>query len=516
MSRMLRILSCLAFAALGACTEAGLPPGSQPLVEEDAEPVAVFTHFTDHTELFLEFPPLVVDRESAFLAHFTRLADFTPVTAGRMTVSLGLPDGGTVRVEVQAPSAPGIFRAAVTPRQAGSAQLTVVVATAEFEAVHDLGTITVHGPEEEAVQAVAAEEQEGIVLLKEQQWRTDFATVPVEHRRLKASVRAFGNLRADPGRAALVAAPASGWIVDAGDGFPRPGRRVTAGTPLLRLAPQLGGASDLAALEAAAARSRAADELARSELQRTEALVAQGVLPQRRLQQARADRATAAAERQAAEQRLAQARGSADGAAGQILLRAPLEGRIEEIHVAPGAFVDAGAPLLRVVDSSRLWLEVRIPEADAARLSAPSAGWFEGADGRVFALGPDHHADLVSLGAGIDPVSRTFPVVFELGRPSPDLRIGQYLSVHLFTGEEAEGLAVPVTAVIDDGGRDVVFVQRDGERFERRPVRLGVRDGGWVQIREGLVPGERVVSRGAYLVHLAASIPAEAGHGHAH
>jgi len=59
-------------------------------------------------------------------------------------------------------------------------------------------------------------------------------------------------------------------------------------------------------------------------------------------------------------------------------------------------------------------------------------------------------------------------------------------------------------------------VMLGGESFERRVLRLGIRDGDYVQVKSGLEPGERIVTRGAYLVRLAAASPAEAGHGHAH
>jgi multidrug efflux pump subunit AcrA (membrane-fusion protein) len=62
----------------------------------------------------------------------------------------------------------------------------------------------------------------------------------------------------------------------------------------------------------------------------------------------------------------------------------------------------------------------------------------------------------------------------------------------------------------------VVYVMLGGESFERRVVRLGIRDGDYVQVVDGIAPGERVVTRGAYLVRLAGSSPAAAGHGHAH
>jgi multidrug efflux pump subunit AcrA (membrane-fusion protein) len=78
-------------------------------------------------------------------------------------------------------------------------------------------------------------------------------------------------------------------------------------------------------------------------------------------------------------------------------------------------------------------------------------------------------------------------------------------------------VAVPADAVVDDGGQAIVFVQRGGESFERRPVRVGgPREGGFLHIAEGLRPGERVVTRGAHLVRLAALSPQAPGHGHVH
>jgi len=59
-------------------------------------------------------------------------------------------------------------------------------------------------------------------------------------------------------------------------------------------------------------------------------------------------------------------------------------------------------------------------------------------------------------------------------------------------------------------------VQAGGETFERRPLRLGIRAGGYVQILEGVQPGERVVHRGAYLVRLAAMSSQIPAHGHVH
>jgi multidrug efflux pump subunit AcrA (membrane-fusion protein) len=88
--------------------------------------------------------------------------------------------------------------------------------------------------------------------------------------------------------------------------------------------------------------------------------------------------------------------------------------------------------------------------------------------------------------------------------------------VHVLSGQEVKGLAIPVSAVVDDGKQEVVFVLASGEAFERRPVRLGVRDGDWVQVLDGLASGERVVTRGAWQVRLAAAGGALPASGHVH
>jgi membrane fusion protein, heavy metal efflux system len=59
-------------------------------------------------------------------------------------------------------------------------------------------------------------------------------------------------------------------------------------------------------------------------------------------------------------------------------------------------------------------------------------------------------------------------------------------------------------------------VQRAGENFLRRPVKLGVRNSGLVQVVEGLNPGDRVVTKGAYLIRLSTMSSAVPAHGHVH
>ena len=82
--------------------------------------------------------------------------------------------------------------------------------------------------------------------------------------------------------------------------------------------------------------------------------------------------------------------------------------------------------------------------------------------------------------------------------------------------ESAPTPVVPAAAIVDDAGRPIVFVQREGETFERRAVTLGARSGDQVQILEGVAAGDRVVTAGAYLVRLASLSTSVPAHGHVH
>ena len=96
------------------------------------------------------------------------------------------------------------------------------------------------------------------------------------------------------------------------------------------------------------------------------------------------------------------------------------------------------------------------------------------------------------------------------------LLIGQTGTVLLYTGQRERMLAVPEAAVLTEAGRPYVFVMAGGESFVRRFIEVGLRDAGLVGVTSGLLPGERVVTEGAYDVALAAASNALPAEGHVH
>jgi membrane fusion protein, heavy metal efflux system len=474
------------------------------------------THFTDRTELFVEFPRLVVGEKSAFAAHLSRLSDFRAVTAGKVSVRLS-GDGKPDEVfAVDSPTQPGIFRPEALPKHAGDRELAIEVVTPEFSATHLLGPVTVYPDRKTAEADPAPHDDEGIGFTKEQQWKVDFATAEVVTRPIRAAVTATGTVRARPDGEALLTAQAAGQIQAAGS-FPRLGQSVQKGQILAYLVPRLGGDTDLATLDAAARKAKVELDLAGRELARLEGLYRDEAVPEKRVLAARAAEAVARAEHEATRQRLGQQSGDFGKNSGGVPIRAPVAGVLVDVRVASGAYAEAGAPLFHIADRSRLWLELRVPESDVVRLANPSGVSFRVAgDERGIEIVPGKNGRLVAVGGMVDAVTRTVPVVFEFSPGAAPLPIGMAVQAQVFVGGARDAVAIPASSVLDEGGLSVVFVQLGGESFERRQVRLGAREGDWVEVLDGLTPGSRVVSRGAYLVKLASTGTAQIGHGHAH
>ncbi len=478
----------------------------------------VVTHFSDTAELFVEFPPLAVGRESTFAAHFTRLDTFAPVGSGRVSVTLTGGSAGEESFDAEPSPTPGIFLPAVTPRHAGERRLVLELNAGDLTSVHDLGPVTVYETIAAADASLAAsEEASGLIpFLKEQQWKLDFATAPVEHRELRRSLPAPATLTVVPARDHPVAAPTDGFVSSTASGpIPEAGSGVSAGDVLFALVPRLGGGEDRAVLDAELAAARVAYDAARTERERIAGLFEAGAVAIKRVQETTAAEHTARARMDAVRARLAAMQGRTTADAG-FTVRAPNAGRVTEVNVRAGAFVRTGDALVRIVDDTRLRLTARIADIDVPALGQPVGLWFTVGDGAETYDVRDLDGALVSVGTTIDPVSRTLPVVFEFDNPDRALRPGMSVQAHVATASTFTGAVIPASALIDDAGQDVVFVMADGENWERRIVRVALREGDATGIAAGLDPGERVVSRGAYLVYLAATGPAEAGHGHAH
>ena len=190
-----------------ACARSGDAP--------KAEPVGLnVTHWTEKTELYMEYPPLVTGQSARFAVHLTKLNDFQALNAGTPSLEFTPERGGTPTVlRGTPPSRPGAFRVEGLPPAAGRYHWALIVDAPGLADRHDLGSVTVF-PDDAAARAEAekrpADDPAAIAYLKEQQWTNPFATATARDADLRKSIKTPASIEPVPGGEALVSAPAAG------------------------------------------------------------------------------------------------------------------------------------------------------------------------------------------------------------------------------------------------------------------------------------------------------------------
>ena len=500
-TRLLPVTTLSLAAALGACVGRSDPP------DRDASPPAggAITLWTDSTELFLEHPALIVGAPDKFAVHLTDLTDFAPLRSGQVTLRFDPKGvGEPVVVRQDAPRSPGIYGPAPAFTHAGVYDLTITVESPQARDLIRVPNLQVYATAEEAPRERG--DAGGIPFLKEQQWKTPgFATAFATTGTVSESFQAIGQIVPAAGRIGRVAAPIAGVLEPGGVArSPTPGQRVARGQVLAVLTPALGESGN------ALAQARAALREAEDEHARAKRLYEVEAVPQRRLHEAEI-RLTAAREALAAFSGSASARDD-----GRIVLRAPIAGVIAARTLAPGSRVDAGVELFTIVDPSVVWLEVNVPAAEAARIGKGS-GPTTGTSFRVPGIDSTYPVRRsISIGTIIDSVSRSVPALYEVANPDGSLKIGMTAQVAVGTGQPVDGVVIPSSAVLDEDGRPIAYVQVEGERFEKRGLTLGGTSGDQTLVRSGIKDGERVVTGAAYQVRLASLSTSVPAHGHEH
>ncbi len=178
----------------------------------------------------------------------------------------------------------------------------------------------------------------------------------------------------------------------------------------------------------------------------------------------------------------------------------------------PGANVKAGDILFQIVDTGTVYVSAIVPESEYPRMRGLSGAQLDvpGLDA------PQPLTRLVTIGRVVDSPSRTFPVVYAYDNHAHHVAINQTVHVRILFQPVAKSAVVPESAIVDDNGSPIIFVQKAGETFERRAVRLGNRESGVVQVTGGITAGERIVVKGAHLIRLASMSSQAPAHGHVH
>jgi cobalt-zinc-cadmium efflux system membrane fusion protein len=309
---------------------------------------------------------------------------------------------------------------------------------------------------------------------------------------LPATVDLSGEVVHDPDRTAQVAARAAGRVLEVRF---KEGDRVAAGELLAVVeSPELARAR--AAVTSTEARARSA----RQNAARLESLAAKSLAGAQEVATASAEAAALDAEAAAARQALAAfgvGPGGTGGGAARLQVRSPIAGYVLKRDGVRGQTVAAGHVLGVIGDLDRAYFVGRLFEKDVGMVKAGAA-----AEVRLNAFPKVIFAGVVeTVGKQLDPAARTVTARISIRNQEDLLKAGLFGTARVVVrGEQATTarLAVPVGAVTQIAGHDVVFVQQQGRSFELHPVTLGRTAGGKAEVLEGLREGERVVVDGVF------------------
>ncbi len=169
---------------------------------------------------------------------------------------------------------------------------------------------------------------------------------------------------------------------------------------------------------------------------------------------------------------------------------APISGVVAARNIKPGNLVQINTPIFTIVDNSRLEATLNAPEREIEVLKAGQAVQLavDALPGKTFEGRIDRVSPVVDSGSG------TFRVVcaFDGGG---ELQPGMFGRIRINYDQRADALAIPRTALLDDGSAPAVFTVRGGKAV-RTELKLGYIDGEWVEVRDGLREGDPVVVAG--------------------
>ena len=465
------------------------------------EPLA-YTLYTDKSELFVEFKPLVVGQTSKFAAHLTLLGEnFLPYTEGTVTVSLIQDDKG-IKNTATSPASPGIFRLALQPGQAGMGKLLFDIQTKDFTDQFIIDSVQVYADEKTAITAQPAETAGGdISYLKEQAWKVEFANAPVKKEMMFDVIKATGEIQSAPGDEVTIAAKSNGTVKFVGNNNIT-GAAIRSGQTMFSIT---GGEIAFENVDAAKQTARAELTTAKSEFERASELIK--------------DKLITRAEFQNAKLRYEQAQITLNNLgrnySGGKSLSSPINGFVKNILVSEGQFVSAGQPLATLTKNQGLILKADVSLKDADKINSIQEANFTIIQSKQSYNTKELNGKLLAVGKTTAGNSPFIPVHFQIDS-KPGMLPGSFAEVFLKTIPINDALVIPVSALVEEQGIFYVYVQTEGESFQKRELKLGANDGQKVQVLSGLSEGERVVTKGGYQIKLSQASGALPAHGHEH
>jgi cobalt-zinc-cadmium efflux system membrane fusion protein len=469
--------------------------------EGSDRPTVDYTVWTKKTELFVEFPVLIVGKTSRFTAHFTVLDKHQPLREGSMTVSM-VKGGKGIRQTVDSPASEGIFKPTLKPNTAGIYQLIFEIETPILSDKIIIEGVQVFNSEEEVISAQREEGQVGAIsFLKEQAWKMEFQTDAVSKEIIYGTIATAGVWKTPLSDSKILVATANGSVAFSANNL-TVGSRVKEGQILLTISSS--GLSENN-LGTELVKAKAAYDQTKAEYERKKQLYESKIV-------AKAEFEKASLKYQVAQTNYQTLQADYLDDGKQIL--APCNGFIKSVFIENGQYIEQGAPLFSIITDNASLLEIQVSSDYMVELADLKDVWYQAQKG-IWSSLKQTGGKILSISKSVES-SQPMLSVFSQSNEAISMPEGSFCEVQLTFGKGIESKVIPASALLEDYGDYSVIVQLSGESFERRPITIGARNGHKVEVLSGLEWGEVIVSKGAYQVKMASMSGQVSAHGHAH
>jgi len=182
----------------------------------------------------------------------------------------------------------------------------------------------------------------------------------------------------------------------------------------------------------------------------------------------------------------------------RVSVTAPRSGKVVKLNVIKGDAVEPGTSLLEMADYGEVYAVAQVYESQIGKIRNKMAA-------RVyspFLKNEGMESKVEVIGSEVNPQSRTVDVWLRVRNPDGKLKINMTVNVFFLSEKEDEAIVVPKSAVLGSGGERFVFVE-DGNSYAKTEVVTGIENDKWIEVVEGLSPGDIVVTQGNYQLQFA-------------
>jgi cobalt-zinc-cadmium efflux system membrane fusion protein len=462
-----------------------------------------YTAFSDSCEYFAEIKPMIKGQPAEASVHITRLSDYQPFAEGIMGIRV-LQNGNLIDSgDTNKPRIPGIFTVKFTVSGGGVVSLKFVFKGREIRDSVLISNARVFETEEEMKEAPPAEDPSGVIkFTKEMAWKTNFNVLKVIPRDYFNTIKVSGEFVIPPSEITTLSAKSDGIVIYRQANLIR-GAQVARGSVLFTLT---GQGLTSRNMEANISGLKSRFEASKATYEREKPLLKDQIVSQKQFSE------TVTRYKIDSAQYFA----FLNGLSGNNMnINATSDGSVIQLFQTNGTYVTEGTPLIAIANSKTIMLRADVPQRNWKDIPAIRSGSFRPSGSDLIYDIESLGGRLIAKGTALSSDNQFIPVTFEFPNKGSYIA-GSFAEVFLHTTPLKDQLVIPVSSLLEEQGNYYVYIQLAGESFMKRSVRLGFMDGANTTVVSGLVPGDRVVTRGAIFIKASSQMTGTPSHGHEH